>query len=132
MSITKNKLRVGLKGQAPVLDGEFFESVKADDCFWNLLDGKVVELQLQKQSGMNWWRSIIKGEPEIDTQKVEPENSKLSDLDAETRATVEKMMFDQRQRMMGLPTSEEMDKQKAFEQFMKAHPEMDFSNAKFQ
>eukprot|EP01038_Epipyxis_sp_PR26KG_P015417 gene15417-20799_t len=130
VKISNTSLSVGLKGQAPLVSGTFHKRIIVDDSIWTLEDGDV-SLVLQKDNKMEWWKCVVVGDPEINTQKVQPENSKLSDLDGETRQTVEKMMFDQRQKAMGLPSADELSKQEMLEKFMKAHPEMDFSKAKF-
>ncbi|KAK7844898.1 protein bobber 2 [Quercus suber] len=63
---------------------------------------------------------------EIDTQKAEPEPSKLSDLDSETRSAVEKTMFDQTQKQKGLPTSDEIKQGQLKKQFMAQNPNTKF------
>ncbi|PHT45107.1 hypothetical protein CQW23_14265 [Capsicum baccatum] len=128
--IKKNHLTVGLKGQPPIIDGELYQPVKVDDCFWSLEDQKSVSVLLTKKDQMDWWKCVVKGEPELNTQKVEPESSRLSDLDPETRSAVEKMMFDQRQKSMGRPTSDDIQKQEVLKKFMAQNPGMDFSRAK--
>ncbi|OMO93439.1 HSP20-like chaperone [Corchorus olitorius] len=128
--IKMKSLKVGLKGQNPIIEGELFESVKPNDSYWVIEDQKVISVLLTKCDKTTWWKSLVKGGPEIDTQKAEPETSKLSDLDGETRSAVEKMMFDQRQKQMGLPTSQEIENQEMMKKFMAQNPNFDFSNAK--
>lgn len=153
VAIKRGSLRVGLKGAAaPIVDAPLSAEVKPEDSFWTVEDRKTVVLSLSKAVGQSWWTHCLAGDPVINTRKarrpvvlnahiaytgssctlqVEPENSKLSDLDGDTRTTVEKMMYDQKQKALGRPTSEEEAKQGMLKKFMEAHPEMDFSQAKF-
>eukprot|EP01083_Nonionella_stella_P092033 257467_1 len=135
VKIGAQKCLVQLKDEDPIIDAEFHDEVETPDATWILeQEGgkatKTLTLFVPKFRKMNWWSCVVKGDPEIDTKKIVPENSKIDDLDGETQQTVRKMMFDQQQKAMGRPTSEESKKDDMLKKFMAAHPEMDFSHAK--
>ncbi|GAW82200.1 nuclear movement protein [Plasmodium gonderi] len=128
LDITYKKLFVKVKNEV-IIDGEFHKHIKPEDSIWTLEDNRIIHVCIEKLNGMEWWSTVIKGDEEIDVKKIVPENSRMEDLDAETRSVVEKMLYDQRQKAMNLPTSDEQKKYEIFEKFKKMHPEMDFSKA---
>ncbi|KAF9893588.1 hypothetical protein FE257_010900 [Aspergillus nanangensis] len=133
--LTKTKIKVAIKGQQPFIEGDFPHSVIVDESSWTLETtshppGKEAAVHLDKVNKVEWWPHVVTTAPKIDVSKITPESSKLSDLDGETRAMVEKMMYDQRQKEAGGPSSDEQRKMELLKKFQAEHPEMDFSNAK--
>ena len=134
VTISKKHLKVGYAKKPKsefIVNDELTKPIIVDDSFWTIEDGNRLVLTITKSNQMEWWDApCINDTPKINIQKVQPENSNLNDLDGETRQTVEKMMYDQRQKALGLPTADEQQKLDILEKFKMAHPEMDFSNAK--
>ena len=72
--------------------GLYLRSVSAiarSDQFREILeDQERVCVHLEKIDRQKWWEHVLTHHPKLDTTKIEPENSKLSDLDGETRWVV--------------------------------------------
>jgi hypothetical protein len=130
-----------------------FAPISADQSTWSIVDGKELVLEIEKLKE-EWWPHVVTTDPKIDVTKIEPAASSLADLDDETRATVEKLMWEQRKKAagesipddgnsasQGLPKgfdfpsvpetavdpAEQARRKKILEKFKKQHPEMDFS-----
>ncbi|XP_006649042.2 protein BOBBER 1-like [Oryza brachyantha] len=87
--IMKNHLKVGLKGFSFIIDGELYQPVKVDECIWTIEDGVTLSILLTKQNQKEWWKSVIKGDPEVDLRNIKL--SELPDLDPEARQNIEKI-----------------------------------------
>lgn len=126
----KVKYKYGVPEDEFLINGELFNQVVVNDCTWSIVDQKELSIHLEKKKKDEWWPHVLKSDPKIDIRQLEPEKSRLSDLDEETRATVEKMMYDQKQQQQNqgfASTTGGRSKQDILEQFKAQHPELDFS-----
>eukprot|EP00752_Nemacystus_decipiens_P013437 g11900.t1 len=90
-----------------IFDGELPSAVSREDSMWSLNDGTTVVISFEKTT-KSWWKSVVEGDPEIDTSKVDS-TTKISEYDGETQGAIRKIMFDQRQKSLGLPTSDQLN-----------------------
>ncbi|CAM9933389.1 unnamed protein product [Choristocarpus tenellus] len=106
-NIGARKLHLSVKGgSGPIIEGQMPGAVSRDGSLWSLVDGNTVVISLEKAQ-KNWWRSIVEGDPEIDATQVDS-TCKISEYNEETQGAIRKIMFDQRQKSLGLPTSDEL------------------------
>lgn len=90
--------------ESTLLEGELSERIRPSECMWSK-DGDRLQLSLEKHNDF-MWKSVFIGGKEIDLNKID-NTRQLSDYDDDVQSGVRKAMYDQEQRMKGLPTSDE-------------------------
>ena len=129
--MTNDSLLVQIKGET-FINGKLHKMIKKSDSCWTIEDKTTLVIDMVKKQGMEWWSCVIVGDDEIDIKKIKGEEvTDINDFDDDTRDVVQQMLFDQHQQQQGLPTMDELKRNKIMEDFMKQHPEMDFSETKF-
>ncbi|GAM19102.1 hypothetical protein SAMD00019534_022770 [Acytostelium subglobosum LB1] len=58
--IQPNKLSLGLRGNPPFIDEEFYSTIKQKDSFWTMEDGEI-HITLQKMNKAETWMAALKG-----------------------------------------------------------------------
>ncbi|XP_078127069.1 nudC domain-containing protein 3 [Sander vitreus] len=89
-----------------LMEGEFTHKINTENSLWSLEPGRCVVLSLSKTSEI-WWNAVLKGEQEIDIDKINRERS-MATVDEEEHAVLDRLSFDYHQKLQGKPQSHEM------------------------
>ena len=72
-----------------LLTGEFYDTIKADDSYWQIEDNEKLLIFMEKGQE-NIWSTVIKGDKEIDTKTVD-NSKKIQDFDPETQVHTDRL-----------------------------------------
>jgi hypothetical protein len=124
VKFSEDHCHISIKGEEdkPILHGKWHDRIdvrpgltQVYETIWTLEEyegNKVMNVFLSKFHDFQvWWDCVVEGEPKIDTGKVSPEESNMQYMDDDIKAEVDKAMYDQRQRALGLPTIEQQQNQ---------------------
>ncbi|KAF1377895.1 hypothetical protein PFLUV_G00205510 [Perca fluviatilis] len=109
VSLQSGSLQVCVKEGAEektLMEGEFTHKINTENSLWSLEPGRCVVLSLSKTSEV-WWNAVLKGEQEIDIDKINRERS-MATVDEEEHAVLDRLSFDYHQKLQGKPQSHEM------------------------
>ena len=113
VKITPTAFFAKVKGsKVSLLEGEFFERVKAEESFWTVEDKKYLTVTIQKQKDVIW-ATVLKGDREINIMKVDNAHA-LDQFDYETQAQLNKVLYEDNRYKRGLPTTDEQRKMELF------------------
>ena len=104
IDLAMKKSKIIIKGDT-VVDNEWCKQIKPDDSIWCIetdKDGrKMIQLQLTKLKGNEWWDCVWAGGEKIKYDPVYPDDMKMEDLDPATQQAVQKELYDKRARAKG-------------------------------
>ncbi|CAL1542829.1 unnamed protein product [Lymnaea stagnalis] len=88
-----------------LVNNELTWEINSEESVWTLSPGEFVHINLEKKQE-RWWENVFVDEPKINTRKIDCSRP-MTDLDDEAQAKIEEMMYNQRQKQLGLPQSHE-------------------------
>lgn len=114
-------IKVVVKNEV-ILEGDLSETIHRENSYWNIDEGSLV-ITLEKSKDCVW-KSIIKGDAEIDPKTVDT-SRRVDEYDDETQTGIRKVMYEHERKLKGLPTSEEEKAQNALMEMWKKSPYKD-------
>ncbi|XP_067129639.1 nudC domain-containing protein 3 [Centruroides vittatus] len=86
-----------------IVDGTLTFKINVEKSMWTLFKSEHIFINLEKVQE-TWWEALLEGEPKIDIQKID-NSQPFEELDQEAQAKIDELMYNQQQKLLGKPTS---------------------------